>query len=93
MLNIVIIFLVAIVSFFLGRLSILGFPFDNNVSEISLEEIKGEYLTSREVFASKNGTKYYNWWCVSSKIKKENLETYTDEESAMSNGLTKSKQC
>lgn len=62
--------------------------FDPLKSNISIE------LGESRVYASKNGTRYYPWWCNSgSRILEENIVWFTSAEEAKVEGYTIAKNC
>jgi len=106
---IIIIFLLAIISFFLGRLSAttppkaefeVYYPAENAIFE-DVSKTPPPAPTSAQtgnsrggIVASKNGTRYYLPGCSGgSRIKEENKIYFSNEVEARSAGYTKSKTC
>ncbi|MDD9867965.1 MAG: hypothetical protein OXU73_01380 [Candidatus Campbellbacteria bacterium] len=105
---IIIIFLLAITSFFLGRLSAktppkaefeVYYPAENaifeDVSTTPPVHTENQAGNSRgEIVASKNGTRYYLPSCSGgNRIKEENKIYFSNEKEAEIAGYTKSKTC
>ena len=85
--------LISLISFFLGRLSVLdsgGREVEIHYPDIveALTEDDGELV----VFASKNGSKYYFDWC-SSQVKDSNKVYFNSEEKAQSSGYSLASGC
>ncbi len=88
-----VIILTSLISFFLGRLSILETEsgeveiyYPDVVAELSKEE--GDF----RVFASKNGSRYYFEWC-SSQVKESNKVYFDSEDLAEGAGYTLASGC
>jgi len=105
---IIIIFLLAITSFFLGRLSAqtapkaefeIYYPAENavfeDVSKTPPVQTQSQAENSRgEIVASKNGTRYYLSGCSGgNRIKEENKIYFTSVAEAEGAGYTKAKNC
>jgi hypothetical protein len=95
---IIIIFLVALISFGLGRLSKIG----ESRAPITIENLnkvepltgQGSTLANKTIVASKNGTKYHYVWCSgASTIKEENKVYFSTVEEARSAGYTPAANC
>jgi len=89
-----IIILTSLISFFLGRLSVL----DTEEEKVQIyypdvvKSIVGEGGESSKVFASKSGTKYYFEWC-SSSVKEANKVYFNTKEKAENAGYTLASGC
>lgn len=94
---VMVIILVALISFGLGRLSKIG----ERKTPITIETLnkveplsnQGSTLTGNYV-ASKNGTKYHYPWCAGAQsIKEENKIYFSSEEEARKAGYTPASNC
>lgn len=98
----ILILLVGVSSFGLGRMSVLDttdiYPNNNlsQVANISDSENNSQKINSEavQVVVSKNGTKYYALWCSGvSKIKEENKVYYNSPAEAQAAGYTLAANC
>ena len=88
--------IIAFVSFYFGRLSIMN----TNATIISSSEIEiiesseSKNTSEKAIAGSINGTKYYYSWCSGIKrINEENLIYFDSEAEAEERGYTKAKNC
>jgi len=92
---VVVIILVALISFGLGRLSKIG---ESRVP-VTIENLSASVLPTpgvgeKTIVASKNGTKYHYVWCSgASTIKEENKIYFSSVEEAKSAGYTPAANC
>jgi hypothetical protein len=88
-----IVVLTSLISFFLGRLSVL--EIDSGGVEIHYSDV-AEELTQGDgdfkVFASVNGSKYYFDWC-SSQVKDSNKIYFDSEQAAQATGRELASGC
>lgn len=83
---------VGISAFGLGRRSMM--PVNNNEISIQIEEPKIQSTNSQEIFASRNGTRYYYKNCSGlSRIAEENLISFSSIEEAETAGYTLAANC
>jgi hypothetical protein len=85
--------LTSLISFFLGRLSVL--EIDSGGVEIYYPDIVAELAgddSQQKVYASKNGSKYYFDWC-SSQVKDSNKVYFNSTELAQGAGYTLASGC
>ncbi len=88
-----VIILTSLISFFLGRLSVL--ERESGGVEIYYPDIVKELSggeTQQKVFASRNGSKYYFEWC-SSQVKESNKIYFDSEDKAKSAGYDLASGC
>lgn len=95
--------LVVINSFILGFLSNLNkvdnslfkIEYDSSI-EITKDDLLKEFITENgggDIYASKNGTKYYFNWCGNNRIKDENKIYFENEDRAREEGYELSANC
>ena len=89
----IVFFVIAVFSFFLGRISV-----DNEkafiVNSYKTDSGTNSQITTGNIAASINGTKYYYTWCSGiNRIKEENLIYFNTEEEAQATGYTLAKNC
>lgn len=86
--------LTSLISFFLGRLSVL--EQESGKVEIYYPEIVAELTEGQpaeeKVYASRSGTKYYFDWCTS-QVKEENKIYFDTVEKAEATGRTLASGC
>lgn len=90
---IAVVVLTSLISFFLGRLSVL--EAESGEVEIYYPDIVASLVqddSQAKVFASRNGTKYYFDWC-SSQVKEANKIYFDGEEAALATGRTLASGC
>jgi hypothetical protein len=88
-----VIILTSLISFFLGRLSVLDI--DNGGVEIYYPDMVSELVgddSQQKVYVSKNGSKYYFDWC-SSQVKDSNKVYFNSTELAERSGYTLASGC
>ena len=88
-----VIVMVGITSFGLGRLSVLDFKEKEDDAIIfTTQEIKNEADT--QVVVSKNGSKYHYLWCPGAKqIKEVNKLYFSSQQEAEGAGYTRAANC
>jgi len=96
----IIIVMVALISFGLGRLSKIRenkppITIENmSASAIKIEPEEGSTLNSGLLVGSKNGTKYHYPWCSGAqRIKEENKVWFSSVEEAQKAGYTPAANC
>ncbi|TSC85908.1 MAG: hypothetical protein G01um10148_816 [Parcubacteria group bacterium Gr01-1014_8] len=91
----VIVILVGIASFGLGRLSTLeGSTSAVSVSSIPMQAASASLAVGGLVVASRTGTAYHYPWCAgATTIKESNKVWFKDEEAARKAGYTPAKNC
>ncbi len=81
--------------FFLGGLFTFALltPVEKT-ADVTLEPITVEYEVTNRVYVSKNGTRYYPWWCeAGSRIIEENKIWFDTADIAKEAGYTIAKSC
>lgn len=90
---VIVIVLIAIISFGLGRLSKIR----ENKPPITIENMQANVIKTEEkggVVGSKNGTKYHFPWCPGAlRIKEENKVWFSNKEEAEKAGYTPASNC
>ena len=89
------IIVVGIGSFLLGGLTAYTMCHQPTDTPVTLEPLlEGTEFDDRQVYASKNGKRYYPWWCDKGRsIAEKNIVWFVTPEEAELKGYTISKSC